>query len=285
MWVTRLRQFQKCFMGADKGADAGEAGYMDRLIDVVLSLLAYASAELPSAPLREATEALFRAFAPKLTQTGACLKPFLGPKERQLSPSPSVEIAAAAVDQASVDWKFMDHRLPPSVGSCLLALFLVSKLGVVNMRWPSEEVSILSVCWVLFKGFSKTTKQMMWCFRLCVVTGLQDLIRVISRTDKAPKDEEEEVFDDEADEAQDEGSESEESDEGLDSDEEMEDALGPQAASDEELERLSGMEVDNGEPSTSDRVNISQEAFQKPIQRPRVGEVWDVRQLKRLVIA
>lgn len=44
---------------------------MDRLVDVVLSLLAYSSAELPSAPLREAIEALFRAFASQLTQTGA----------------------------------------------------------------------------------------------------------------------------------------------------------------------------------------------------------------------
>jgi len=43
---------------------------MDRLVDILLSLLAYSSAELPSAPLREATEATFKAFAAHLTQTG-----------------------------------------------------------------------------------------------------------------------------------------------------------------------------------------------------------------------
>lgn len=51
-------------------ASEDEAGYMDRFVDVVLSLLAYSSAELPSAPLREAIEALFRAFASRLTKTG-----------------------------------------------------------------------------------------------------------------------------------------------------------------------------------------------------------------------
>ena len=43
---------------------------MDRLVDILLSLLAYSSAQLPSAPLREAVEAAFRAFAAHLTPTG-----------------------------------------------------------------------------------------------------------------------------------------------------------------------------------------------------------------------
>ena len=54
----------------EKGSSTGELEYMDRLVDVALSLLAYSSAELPSVPLREAIEALFKAFASQLTQTG-----------------------------------------------------------------------------------------------------------------------------------------------------------------------------------------------------------------------
>ena len=44
---------------------------MDRLVDMVLSLLAQASGQLPSAPLRDAVEGLFRLFASQLTSTGA----------------------------------------------------------------------------------------------------------------------------------------------------------------------------------------------------------------------
>ena len=58
------------FADQSEGASQREASYMDRLVDIILSLLAYSSAELPSAPLREAIEALFRAFAYNLTQTG-----------------------------------------------------------------------------------------------------------------------------------------------------------------------------------------------------------------------
>lgn len=65
---------------ADSGND--DASYMDRLVDVVLSLLAYSSAELPSVPLREAIEALFRAFASKLTQTGTVVSPNNYPSEQ-----------------------------------------------------------------------------------------------------------------------------------------------------------------------------------------------------------
>ena len=56
--------------GKKKMADEGSQDFMDRLVDIMLSLLAYSSAELPSAPLREAIEALFRSFASHLTQTG-----------------------------------------------------------------------------------------------------------------------------------------------------------------------------------------------------------------------
>ena len=51
-----------------KGGD--ETPWMDRLVDVLLSLLANASGHLPSAPLREAAEGLFRLFAGHLTPTG-----------------------------------------------------------------------------------------------------------------------------------------------------------------------------------------------------------------------
>ena len=43
---------------------------MDRLVDVLLSLLAKSSPHMPSAPLRDAVEGLFRVFASHLTVTG-----------------------------------------------------------------------------------------------------------------------------------------------------------------------------------------------------------------------
>lgn len=43
---------------------------MNVLVDVLLSLLAAATVPLPSAPLRDACEATFRAFADCLTATG-----------------------------------------------------------------------------------------------------------------------------------------------------------------------------------------------------------------------
>lgn len=43
---------------------------MNVLLDLLLSLLSRPSAPLPSAPLREACEATFRAFADCLTSTG-----------------------------------------------------------------------------------------------------------------------------------------------------------------------------------------------------------------------
>lgn len=52
-----------------KGGDE-TTPWMDRLVDVLLSLLANASGHLPSAPLREAVEGLFRLFAGQLTPTG-----------------------------------------------------------------------------------------------------------------------------------------------------------------------------------------------------------------------
>jgi hypothetical protein len=46
---------------------------MDRLVDSLLALLAWAPGGLPVAPLRAAVEGVFRAFADRLTPTGACL--------------------------------------------------------------------------------------------------------------------------------------------------------------------------------------------------------------------
>lgn len=43
-------------------------------MDVCLSLLAKTSGHLPSAPLRDAVEGLFRVFAHRLTTTGAALR-------------------------------------------------------------------------------------------------------------------------------------------------------------------------------------------------------------------
>ena len=48
------------------------APWADRLLDVLLSLLARPAAPLPSAPLRDAVEAVFRAFSDAITPTGAC---------------------------------------------------------------------------------------------------------------------------------------------------------------------------------------------------------------------
>ena len=64
--------------GAFEGAapPAGEAGeappphWMDTLVDLLLSLLARPAEGLPSAPLRDAAERCFRAFAEELTATG-----------------------------------------------------------------------------------------------------------------------------------------------------------------------------------------------------------------------
>lgn len=69
-------------IGPGKEKEAAEedrkAPYMDRMIDIILSVLAVPAGTLPTAPLRDSVEALFRAFAAQLTQTGvlilACLK-------------------------------------------------------------------------------------------------------------------------------------------------------------------------------------------------------------------
>jgi hypothetical protein len=61
--------------GDDDGSEGGgEAAphWHDTLMDVLLSLLARAAAPLPSAPLRDAAEHAFRAFAEDLTATGGC---------------------------------------------------------------------------------------------------------------------------------------------------------------------------------------------------------------------
>ena len=53
------------------GAADADAPWADRLLDILLSLLARPAAPLPSAPLREAVEAVFRAFADAVTPVGA----------------------------------------------------------------------------------------------------------------------------------------------------------------------------------------------------------------------
>jgi len=53
------------------GAADADAPWPDRLLDILLSLLARPAAPLPSAPLREAVEAVFRAFADAVTPVGA----------------------------------------------------------------------------------------------------------------------------------------------------------------------------------------------------------------------
>lgn len=49
---------------------AGEPAWMDVLVDILLSLLGRAGDALPFHPLREASEALFRAFAEQVTAQG-----------------------------------------------------------------------------------------------------------------------------------------------------------------------------------------------------------------------
>lgn len=83
-------------------------------------------------------------------------------------------------------------------------------------------------------------------------------MRVISRPDKPLQDEDEEILAD-VDEAEDEtegDNEDDEADEG-DSDTEMREAAALEAGVDEEAERPQGMDIDNGVPSTSDRVSSS----------------------------
>ena len=83
-------------------------------------------------------------------------------------------------------------------------------------------------------------------------------MRVISRPEKAPRDEDEEVLaEDEAEDEVDElnSGEEEEDETEEDSDDEMADAAAQGAGVDEEAERPQGMDIDNGSPSTSDRVS------------------------------
>lgn len=57
--------------GAQTQKDEASTPWMDRLMDVLLSLLAKGAAEqLPFAPLREAIESLFKHCCPALTSTG-----------------------------------------------------------------------------------------------------------------------------------------------------------------------------------------------------------------------
>jgi hypothetical protein len=58
-------------VAGEGGEEEGSAPHwMDSLMDVLLTLLAQTSATLPSAPLREAVEHVFRVFCDQLTATG-----------------------------------------------------------------------------------------------------------------------------------------------------------------------------------------------------------------------
>ena len=62
-------------MQAGKQKDEDSTGsWMDQLVDICLSLSAYYSAALPSSAIRDAVEAVFRAFAAQLTPTGTAYK-------------------------------------------------------------------------------------------------------------------------------------------------------------------------------------------------------------------
>jgi hypothetical protein len=86
------------------------------------------------------------------------------------------------------------------------------------------------------------------------VTGLQDMVRIVSRPDKAPKDEDEEVFAEEDDEGG--------SDEGDDGNEGYSSSDGEFAEEAAELEPSGAvdgpvdMEIENGGPSTEDQVSV-----------------------------
>ena len=69
IYCCRLLTCSSVLVGK-KAKVENEMPFMDRLMDVLLSLLAKASGHLPSAPLRDAAEGLFRVFAGHLTSTG-----------------------------------------------------------------------------------------------------------------------------------------------------------------------------------------------------------------------
>ena len=81
---------------------------------------------------------------------------------------------------------------------------------------------------------------------------MQDLIRIISQPEKAPKDQEQSILAADSDDDEEEDNTSEEED--------AEEAGGSPEQSDEEteaeaeFERPAAMEIDNGQPTTSDQV-------------------------------
>lgn len=68
-----MKRFTSCCPGKKRKSVGATTPWQDRLVDVLLSLSAYSSAQLPSVPLREAVEAVFRAFASDISQTGMLL--------------------------------------------------------------------------------------------------------------------------------------------------------------------------------------------------------------------
>ena len=103
---------------------------------------------------------------------------------------------------------------------------------------------------------------LLWSMKTMWCTGLRDLVRVITRPDKAPQDDEEEIIggDDDDDEEEEEDDEEDEEDEAVSEESESDLEMAGDAAADgiidEAAERPAGMEVDNGVPSTSDHVRM-----------------------------
>ena len=91
---------------------------MDRLVDILLSLLAYSSAQLPSAPLREAVEAAFRAFAAHLTPTG---QPCTGAQIRACSKLVAMHCRVSGAKGLCQAWQNLDSHIESLVytNSCI----------------------------------------------------------------------------------------------------------------------------------------------------------------------
>jgi hypothetical protein len=71
----------------DEEEDGAEPPWQDALLDVQLALLSRPAEVLPSAPLRDAVEALFRATCHVLTRTGSSLSCCaVGPWQRSFTP-------------------------------------------------------------------------------------------------------------------------------------------------------------------------------------------------------
>ena len=80
---------------------------------------------------------------------------------------------------------------------------------------------------------------------------MQDLIRIISQPEKAPKDQEQSVL---AADSDDDDEEEDDTEEEEDAEEASPEPSDEKAEPEAEMERPAAMEVDNGQPTTSDQV-------------------------------